>query len=258
MTIGLTNEQLVVKAPAIGATHPHHTASERYSFVPTLTAVNLLRDLGWTPVEARQSRTRGDKEGFQKHMIRFMMGDLDLGQERCDLCLVNGHALDAAFNLLASIWRKACGNGLMVSSELASFSHRHVNFSPDKFVDSAQLIAGQTGEIASRVGEFKMIELSPEESAAFAASAIDIAWDEGKAPLKPETLLTRRRFDDTKDTLWNTYNVVQENIVKGGLKDNFKKGSRKTRGVKSIDGDIRLNKALWTLTEKMAELKQAA
>jgi len=33
--------------------------------------------------------------------------------------------------------------------------------------------------------------------------------------------------------------------------------AKKTKQVKSIDKDIRLNKALWTLTEAMANLKGA-
>ena len=55
-------------------------------------------------------------------------------------------------------------------------------------------------------------------------------------------------------------NVVQENAIRGGLEARFRdehgrlRRSR-SRAVKGIDQDVKLNKALWTLSEKMAELK---
>ncbi|EKL3980400.1 DUF945 domain-containing protein, partial [Morganella morganii] len=46
----------------------------------------------------------------------------------------------------------------------------------------------------------------------------------------------------------------QENLIKGGLSGRTTKGKRsRTRAVTAIDGDIRLNKALWVMTEKMYE-----
>jgi len=53
---------------------------------------------------------------------------------------------------------------------------------------------------------------------------------------------------------------VQENAIKGGLRgvghDDLGRPRRvKSRAVSGIDQDIRLNKALWLLGERMAELK---
>jgi len=62
-------------------------------------------------------------------------------------------------------------------------------------------------------------------------------------------------------------NVVQENVIKGGLHGiaitTDERGRRQrrnvtTRTVNGIDQDVKLNRALWTLAEKMAELKTAA
>jgi hypothetical protein len=56
--------------------------------------------------------------------------------------------------------------------------------------------------------------------------------------------------------------VIQENIVRGGLKgttrgSNGRMRRTTTRPVKALDRNIKLNQALWVLTEKMAELKQS-
>jgi hypothetical protein len=67
--------------------------------------------------------------------------------------------------------------------------------------------------------------------------------------------LTARRYDDQKNDLWTTYNRVQENVIKGGIRQ---VNRRKSRGVNGIDENLRLNKALWTLAEQMKQLKEAA
>lgn len=83
---------------------------------------------------------------------------------------------------------------------------------------------------------------------------------ETSTPIKPEQLLIPRRYDDRANDLWTVFNSVQENCIKGGLRgmirDEFGRPRRvKSRAVNGIDQDIKLNKALWTLSQRMAELK---
>jgi hypothetical protein len=222
----------------------------------------MLRGEGWTPVQAKQANVRiEERDGFQKHMIRFQRNDLIITpEERVDLVLFNSHDRGCAFNLIASIWRKICGNGLMVSSDLLNFSHRHMGFDGNAFVGSAKAIVSGASMIADQVDYMKTIELTPNERNVYAATALEAAYNEPeKAPITPIQLLEERRFDDQGKDLWTTFNVVQENIMKGGLMGRTQTGKRRrTREIKSVDKDIKLNKLLWSLTEKMAELKKAA
>jgi hypothetical protein len=60
--------------------------------------------------------------------------------------------------------------------------------------------------------------------------------------------------------LFTVFNVVQENTVKGGIAGLARNSQGylnriRTREVKGIDQNIKLNKALWTLAEKMMALK---
>lgn len=49
--------------------------------------------------------------------------------------------------------------------------------------------------------------------------------------------------------------VSVENLLKGGLPGRTAKGKRShTRAVNGIDGDIRLNRALWVMAENMMDL----
>jgi hypothetical protein len=81
-------------------------------------------------------------------------------------------------------------------------------------------------------------------------------------PIQPVQMLIPRRTADTGHDLWSTFNVVQENAVRGGLSgmrqtDDGRWRRATTREITGIDQDIKLNKALWVLAEKMAELKAA-
>ncbi|TYC80496.1 DUF945 domain-containing protein, partial [Stappia sp. BW2] len=78
--------------------------------------------------------------------------------------------------------------------------------------------------------------------------------------IQPSQLLNTRRTGDRENDLWTTFNVVQENAIRGGLEARFRDEHGRlrrssSRAVKGIDQDVKLNKALWTLSEKMAELK---
>jgi len=258
----LTNDQIVTLAPASGSSAPINGVSTRYSFVPTLTAVDLLRDAGWFPVHAEQSGVRKiDRDGYQRHLIRFARHGLAFAGERIDLLLYNSHDRGCAFRLIASVWRQICSNGLMVASEFANFSHKHIRFNPDEFIRSAGAIAEAAGTIADQVDTMKAIEMTPDERGIYAQVAHKLVFPEPEsAPIRPEQLLAERRFDDKGQDLWTTFNVVQENIMRGGLKGmkNDEDGRLRrttTRPVKAIDRNIQFNQALWYLTEKMVELK---
>ncbi len=65
-----------------------------------------------------------------------------------------------------------------------------------------------------------------------------------------------RRVLDRGQDLWTTFNVVQENVIRGGIRGRTEKGKMtRTREVTGIDGDIKLNQVLWKMAEEFAKLK---
>lgn len=259
---GLSNDDIVIKAPAAGAFEPIGKASNKYSFVPTLEVVDLIRSAGWVPVKASQSNAlKGSTEGFQRHVIRFAMpGELitELGEERVELVLYNSHDTGSAFRLIAGIFRLVCSNGMVVGNQKFQFTHKHIGFSRQALTDSAYRIADGAGLLTRGINRWKAIELTPDERGVYAQAAHQLL----DTPVPSHKLLNARRREDRRNDLWTVSNVVQENIIKGGQstygqKKNGKYGVTSMRPVKALDRDLKLNQALWTLTEKMAELKNA-
>ena len=80
-----------------------------------------------------------------------------------------------------------------------------------------------------------------------------------RGPCLPDQLPVRR-IDDRAPDLWTTFNRVQENVIRGGMRGqsvdaNGRRQVRAVRAVTGIDQDVKLNRALWTLAEEMRRLK---
>lgn len=271
MTYPLSNEQLERVAPAIFAETPWDEVSARYVFVPTSTVVEMLRREGFEPVRAMQSRTRIEgKQGFTKHLLRFRHRDFlmdrsltpdDLGTLIPEIVVTNSHDRGSAFKVDLGIFRLVCTNGMVVGDHLCPpVSIRHSG-RPDDVIDAAFEVIGHAPAALDAAREMRALTLAPGEQAAFATAARELRWptdDAATARVEPESLLRPRRWDDKGNDLWAVLNRAQENILKGGVKVRGADGKpRRATAVASVDGDRKLNKALWTLAEEMRRIKAA-
>jgi hypothetical protein len=257
---GLSTSHLQFLAPSIFAEQPHKDVSEKYRFIPTIEVVNMLRDSGWNPIMAGENKVRSeDRYGCQKHIIRFRHHSRsNIGeQESVDLVLTNSHDRSAAFVFHAGVFRFVCSNGMVVAdATLAKISVRHVGLTDTDLVGAAETVANGADKIADRLNVWKNVELNSAEQNAYAEAAALCRWSEDEVKVQPDQLVEPRRYADNKNDLWTTFNRVQENLIRGGLRVGVKNGRRqRTRAVKSVGADLKLNKALWTLTEKMEAIK---
>ena len=265
----IDNHQLRALAPSVFAGNAHAKVSDRYSFLPTSEVVDGLRGEGWAPVWAGEQKIRTeDRQGFQKHMIRLARVD-DLArtqQERPELVLVNSHDRSSAYQLHAGIFRFVCSNGMILAdSVFAKISITHLNFEPAKVIEASFEVVREMPAIADLLSDYKAKTLNSLERRAFGEAALLLKYDSlEEAPVGADKLLTHRRRDDAAPTLWNTLNVVQENMLDGGQRDysrrrpeNPRRFFGKTRAVKGLDENVRLNKALWHLADTLRASEKA-
>jgi hypothetical protein len=134
-------------------------------------------------------------------------------------------------------------------------SIKHSGFNPDSVVEASFEVLSAVPDIMNKVQLFQDRILTDAERLALATGAATYRWeDPNKAPVSPSMLLNPRRFGDGARDLWTTLNTVQENLIRGGQRDYSRRrldGSRlpKSRAIKGIDEDIKLNKALWQMAE---------
>lgn len=266
----LTRDELMKKAPSVFAQNASEKTSDRFLFIPTIQAVEAIERQGFSVVQAMQTNSRTiDGKMSAKHLLRFrrndQIGTLDVGGLASEIVLFNAHDGTSVYNLSLGIFRQACANGLIVcDSLLASEKVKHIGYDDGKIIDATYRVIDQAPKALESVKAMQSVELTRDEQLAFADAAKGLRWEQGENAPDTSRLLTVRRYDDQKNDLWTTFNKVQENIIKGGLRtisrDANGRGVRRnsTREVSSVTENKRLNQALWELAESMRKLKGAA
>jgi len=266
-TIILEDQDIRKTAPSIFANQAWQENSQSYRFLPTISVVNALRDSGYNVVKATQSHCRIEGKGeFTKHMLRLRhstyMNPLNIGDEVPEIVLVNSHDRSSAFKLMLGIFRLICSNGMVVASQkIESLSVRHMGSSNllNEVIDVTAEIINEAPKVIEQINRFKSIPLSPEEQVAFASGAKELLTS--SINIEPSRLLSVRRYNDYGNAdgsrdVWKTFNVIQENMIRGGIRGvNAKNRLMRTREVKSVQNDININKALWKLAEELARIK---
>lgn len=268
----LSNAQLQHAAPSAFAAQPYVGQSQRYAFIPTSNVIDGMRAAGFVPVRATQSLARIEgKRAFTKHMVRFRQAGAQVqsvGDSVLETVLVNSHDGSSAYDLSMGMFRLACLNGLMVAESLVGSIHiRHTGDVVNRVIEGSTQLIQSAGRVLDVVEAWRQIQLSQAEQLVLAEGAHSLRFEDD-SPLAqavtPDKLLLTRRYDDTGADLWSTFNRVQENTVRGGLRGYVRNEAgrvtrrTRTREVKGIDQNVRLNRALWSLAEKMAEIKQTA
>ena len=128
-------------------------------------------------------------------------------------------------------------------------SIKHSGFNPDSEIEASFKVLTAVPDIMNKVQLFQERILTDAEQLALATGAAAYRWEElTKAPVSPSMLLNPRRYGDGAKDLFITLNCVQENIIRGGQRDRYRRrpdGRRmpKSRAIKGVDEDMKLNKA---------------
>ena len=268
--VALDDDRLRRIAPSIFAEQAHVSRSDKYAYIPTSLVLEGMRKEGFVAVRANQGRSRiAGKAEYTKHMIRFRHGSYigteSLGQVVPEIVLVNSHDGTSAYHLIAGLFRVRCLNGLVVcESETADIRVPHKGQVVDNVIEGAFTVIEESKSAVERAESWGQLQLTRDEKHIMAEAAHVLRFGDAEGNtetvIEPDQLLRARRTDDRADNLWITHNVIQENVIRGGLhawgRDaNNRQRRVTTREVKNIDGDVKLNRALWMLSQRMAELK---
>ena len=221
----LTNDELQRIVPSAFSSDKHDSRSERYTYIPTINILDRLRDEGFQPYYATQSRTRDqDKRDFTKHMLRLR--------------------------------RQVCSNGLVAWKDFGEIRVPHKGDIVGQVIEGAYTVLKTFDAVDENIDLMKSIQLTLPEQRLFGATALELKYDGKPAPITPEQIINPRRVLDRGQDLWTTFNVVQENVIRGGIRGRTEKGKMtRTREVTGIDGDIKLNQVLWKMADEFAKLK---
>lgn len=211
----LTREELFLVVPGVFSEDKHASRSERYTYIPTISLLDSLQREGFQPFFACQTRVRdpGRRE-HTKHMLR-----------------------------------------LRREGQSESFGEVRVPHKGDvvsQVIEGAYEVLGIFDRVEEKRDAMQSLMLPPPAQQALAQASLTYRFGEDHQPVTAPQILSPRRWQDESNDLWTTYQRIQENLIKGGLSGRSAKGGRThTRAVRGIDGDVKINRALWVMAEAM-------
>lgn len=233
--------------PALSATSPAPTVSDRYRFISTREYLDALEDRGWSIAYASQVNSRKRSPEHAKHLVTLRHRDLaarrpDLGSVIPQINLLNSHDGSSRVRFIYGVMRLICSNGLMVGSQLEGVTFRHTASA----LEVAQVLTddffARVGKIESSIERWADTDLSPEQALDLATKARNLRFGDN-SPVDPSSLLVSRRAADEGPSLWNTFNRLQESCSVGGVR--FDGMRRRSRPLSNVSKVVEFNSALW-------------
>ena len=249
-------------APAIFATKPaDYINLKRYHFTPTFEIIDMMSDMGYMLTAAKQSKTNIPlRRDHGVHIVEFQHPDLYVKdsatgevEARPTIVLVNSSDGSRPIDFQMGMFRLVCSNGLIVKDkDLGGFRERHTKF---KFSEIKAMISSKVDALPKtidKINKWTGIEMDTKTRHAFAIEALSLRLSGDRQPENYEIheILNPRRAADEAHNLWCTYNVIQENLIKGG----FQMNERSARPITNPWQDLQLNKSLWEMAEKFETL----
>lgn len=247
----------VSKSLVVSQTVKHEKTSDKYAFIPSSKAVGILADHGWHPTVLLQANSQKN-HGFQKHLIRFRNNDLATNSYYPEIVMTNSHMGTAAFKMMLGVYRLICANGLILGQTYNTMTVRHMNFKDEEFSNAVKQLAYNAPTTVEVASNWQKTQLNEIEAVEFANNCIEMVKNGDTWEMSPHSVLKPRRFADAKSTdLWTTFNRVQENFMKGGsIKVNELGRRARSRAIKSLDENVRINRGLWNIAERVYDRKQ--
>jgi hypothetical protein len=246
--------------PTLQAERPWSGVSNKYAFLSTAKVIEALGSEGIRPYSVKTSSTRlEEKRGYTKHMLRFRpadsqaIADKSIGGVHPEIVLTNSHDRASSFCIELGLFRLVCSNGMVVSSGVFdAYRVRHVGTSIEAVLHAAHAIVAQFPQVEDTVRQMQGVRLTGFQREQMAALAMGLRWDADKMPFEEARLLDVRREADRGTDLWSTYNVIQENLIKGQTGHFLMRNARSTRAIQSIDSDLAINRGLWSVAARYA------
>ncbi|HEN4996621.1 TPA: DUF945 domain-containing protein [Klebsiella aerogenes] len=251
----LTRDELMHYVPSVFGSDKHESRSARYTHIPTTTVLENLQREGFEPFFACQTRVRDQgKREHTKHMLRLRRAGQLTGHQVPEIILLNSHDGSSSYQMLPGLFRGVCTNGLVCGQSFGEVRVPHKGDVVGKVIEGAYEVLSVFDRVEEKRDAMQSLLLPPPPQHALAKAALTYRFGEEHQPVTESQVLSPLRWQDESNDLWTVYNRLQENLSKGGLSGRSVQGKRsRTRAINGIDGDIKLNRALWVMAEKLQQ-----
>lgn len=246
----MTTEIIKATAPSVFSTSPSPKMSNRYTFVPTFEILENFEREGWVVSSARQT---GSGQ-FAKHEVRLRNQQLpNVGDSLVEAIIGNSHNGMSTLQISTGLFRLVCSNGLTVPTSVAdTISIRHSNMDMGEIRRVTDEFAERMPIVQRAVSKMENTFLSDVQTVDLLNKAALLRWQKNSIPvtINMEELLVPERQADMGNSVWKTFNVIQEKFVRGGTQYRSKRGRSMTmKTLKDFQVINKINTGLWELAE---------
>ncbi len=247
----LSTQELLERLPAA----PSPEVSDKYAFIDTRQVVEDMRDLGFEVAGFRRPKFRTRAGAFGLHEVDFRR-PADIAKSAAEaprIIFMNTYDGSRRAQIVTGIIRFICENGLIAGDVLQNQKFLHLGDYEVELLAQIKEAGMNSGKIFDRIEHFKSITLDKSQYRDLAKEALALRHGDASTAIEPHYLLMPRRMEDKPKDLWTTWNVLQENLLKGGIPGTDKSGNiRVTRPLTQIQASNDLNRDLWNGLEKYA------
>jgi len=243
--------------PAKHTTTAAPDLSPKYSVIQTTKVYELLADYGFREDRYRQARERRiEREAYSKH-VSILQREQDCDQHGgFNLLLVNSHNGTSALHLEAGYFRLLCENQL---------GHGDVGIRVRHTGDVLGKLERAIPQVLAQMDDFKALYFLLKDTVLY-TDRIDVLIRKAlELRGLPFTQHNRLQFgslrrNEGEMSAWAQFNVIQENMVRGGMQVHAedKDGLCVFRKLRALTSADRLLNANRELTATVRELCRAA
>ena len=242
MSISL--DSLRQRVPAIFTKTPSPKVSNRYSFADSEYYLQKFIDADWFIHSARQV----SKSEYAPHQVILRNKDIaTVGDLLPQLIFTNSHNGIKKMTMDTGIYRLVCSNGLVVPTSITqSLSIKHIDLGDSTTDTIVNSFYEKIPIIMNNIDRMRNKILTNDEIDNFTYNALQIRFINAVG-ININDVVKPSRIEDYSDDLWTVFNVVQEKIIRGGIK---LPSNRHSRPINNFVNDNDINTKLWQLAEQ--------
>jgi Domain of unknown function (DUF932) len=196
----------------------------------------------------------GGHRKYSKMMIRMRHKDYDMRDEAPELVMLDSHDGSSRWKACLGMIKFICMNGMIAGDMVysKSFTHRAEDLM-EQILLELEDIQVHIDRLKLRVDVMKSYQTNVGERILLADTAIKKRFgDERPASFVADmrrNMLHVRRSEDEGNDLYTVMNVIQENILRGGMSYYVNNTVRRVTAINSVDRNVNINQTLWQTAE---------
>ncbi len=259
----MNNLEMLESAPAVYSFNPENGVSKRYTFIRTIDVIYKLRDMGWQVVDAKQTGRKNSiyrkrTDSYARHMVVLEHPDYVSHENgvKVRLYVQNSHNRTRSFRIGIGFFVFICANETIVGEDYDETRIKHMDVNLGNIEEIVADTVKRFDVHYQKLSQYRQIQLTHNEKIEFAMNAIKARYGKEKPEINIEDILESRHEEYEDDTLWNVFNILQENLMRGGTKYKTQKGRHlKVRKVNSLNKEVQFNEQVWLLMEGLRTSK---